>query len=62
MTEVLRLVNVSLEYPLPRRYRKQNITPSGVRDISLKIKQGEVVGIIGKNGSGKSTILKMMAG
>lgn len=62
MTEVLRLENVSLEYPLPRRYRKQNITPSGVRDISLKINQGEVVGIIGKNGSGKSTILKMMAG
>lgn len=30
-------------------------------DISFKIKKGEFVGIIGRNGSGKSTMLKMLA-
>ena len=32
------------------------------KDISFKINKGECVGIIGKNGSGKSTILKLIAG
>ena len=31
-------------------------------DISFRIKAGEVVGIIGTNGSGKSTILKIISG
>jgi len=32
-----------------------------LRNASLEVKQGEVVGIIGKNGSGKSTMLKILA-
>lgn len=31
-------------------------------DLSFKIKKGESVGILGKNGAGKSTILKMITG
>lgn len=33
-----------------------------VRGISFQIKKGEIVGLIGKNGSGKSTTLRAIAG
>ncbi|MDD6797759.1 MAG: ABC transporter ATP-binding protein [Clostridia bacterium] len=33
-----------------------------LRDVSMQIKKGETLGIIGTNGSGKSTILKIITG
>jgi ABC-type polysaccharide/polyol phosphate transport system ATPase subunit len=33
-----------------------------LKDVSLDVKAGETVGVIGRNGSGKSTMLRMLAG
>ncbi len=41
-----------------KRYR----TTEGVRDLSLDFPEGEIVGVLGLNGSGKSTMLKLIAG
>lgn len=37
-------------------------TVYAVKNVSLKIKQGEIVGYLGPNGAGKSTTIKMMTG
>ena len=33
-----------------------------VRDVSFQVRRGEALGIIGRNGAGKSTILKLLTG
>lgn len=43
---------------MKKRYREFN----AIHNVSFRIEQGEIVGIIGKNGSGKSTILKLITG
>ena len=37
-------------------------TISAVKDVSLEIKKGEIIGYLGPNGAGKSTTIKMMTG
>lgn len=41
---------------------KQNSTTSLIDKFSLKIIRGEKIGIVGKNGAGKSTFLKLITG
>jgi ABC-2 type transport system ATP-binding protein len=44
---------------LQRRLRYEEFW--ALRDISFDVKRGEVFGVIGRNGAGKSTMLKVMA-
>ena len=37
-------------------------TISAVKDVSLNVKRGEIIGYLGPNGAGKSTTIKMMTG
>jgi len=43
-------------------------TPSGnktfwaLKEVSFKVKRGEILGIVGANGAGKTTVLKLLAG
>lgn len=46
-------------HPLKKRYHKEFYA---LNDINFEIKKGETVGIIGKNGAGKSTMLKIITG
>ncbi len=34
----------------------------GIRDVSLELKQGQVLGLLGPNGAGKSSLLRLLAG
>jgi ABC-2 type transport system ATP-binding protein len=43
-----------------RRYRKQRAFHA-IDDLSFTVRRGEVVGLIGQNGSGKSTTLKLLS-
>ena len=67
----IKLNNISKEYKLYKddkdRFKdlffgKRYSPYRALNNLSLSLPKGEVIGILGKNGSGKSTILKMVAG
>ncbi|WP_025157181.1 ABC transporter ATP-binding protein [Leifsonia aquatica] len=43
-----------------RRTRPSDFWP--LRDVSFRVESGEAIGVVGRNGQGKSTLLKLVAG
>ncbi|MCR5210320.1 MAG: ATP-binding cassette domain-containing protein [Lachnospiraceae bacterium] len=73
MDNVIEIKNLTKEFKVLNRHEgiKGSIrdlfsrdykTVYAVKDVSLNIKQGEIVGYLGPNGAGKSTTIKMMTG
>lgn len=71
---IIQLENVSKEYRVVDRasvakykmlntfFNRKYYTVKAVKNLSLSIREGEIVGYIGPNGAGKSTTIKLMCG
>jgi ABC-type polysaccharide/polyol phosphate transport system ATPase subunit len=74
MSTIVRLENIALHFPRQRGIlrgildllRGKMTAGKGkftaLKNVDLEVKKGEVLGVIGRNGSGKSTMLRVMAG
>ncbi len=43
-------------------FKREKLITEAVKDISLSIEEGELIGFLGPNGAGKTTTLKMLSG
>jgi lipopolysaccharide transport system ATP-binding protein len=71
---VIELHGVSKVFSIPHQKRKTVFdrvfgrghytyeTFHALRDVSLRVERGEFVGVVGRNGGGKSTLLRIVAG
>lgn len=53
---ILSVSHVSKRFPVKKREL------NAVKDVSLTVKRGDIIGIVGESGCGKSTLAKMIAG
>ena len=53
--------NPNLKVDVKARINSSGEIHNALSDISFEVKQGDVLGIIGKNGAGKSTMLKILS-
>lgn len=63
MGNILEVKNLNIEYDVRSGFLGCNIKKNlAVKKVSFDLKEGEVLGIIGESGSGKSSLIKAIAG
>lgn len=63
--ELVEVTDLSVVYPQPGRSalrRTGHSVRHAVRDVSLSVGRGEIVGIVGESGSGKTSLARCVAG
>ena len=56
------LKNISIVKTLFHKKDDKEKAFRAVKNVSFEVEKGEILGIVGKNGSGKSTMLRALAG
>ncbi len=68
---MIEIINVTKDYKIPMTTKKRGLknifwqpttSLTAIHNLNLTINSGEVIGLVGHNGAGKSTIIKMLSG
>lgn len=63
MKNILKIENLTVSFPIEKNiFGKVTKKLTALRKISLEIKEGEVMGIVGESGCGKTTLAKAIVG
>ena len=73
MNEMITVRNVKKEYRIHEKseglknaaadfFHRKYICKTAVRNVSFSVDEGQIVGLLGENGAGKTTMLKMLTG
>ena len=63
MKDILKIENLTVSFPLEKNlFGKTTKKLTALRKINLEVKEGEVMGIVGESGCGKTTLAKAIVG